>query len=107
VQNPDCGNCHLGYTASSVVSATHDGKVDVKRLEATVAMIRDERRAPIGTAGETDTQDLAVGAHQQHLHDGTIRSRLSCTDRTLLSRISTPTAPSTLAWGALATGGGA
>ncbi|WP_242339350.1 CxxxxCH/CxxCH domain-containing protein [Anaeromyxobacter sp. SG66] len=110
VQNPDCGRCHLGYTASSVVAATHvDGKVDVKALECNTCHGSATSAAPpIGTAGETATTSLAVGAHQAHLRDGAVRARLGCTDCHVV-----PTAAlhangvAELTWGALATADGA
>ncbi|WP_242343295.1 CxxxxCH/CxxCH domain c-type cytochrome [Anaeromyxobacter terrae] len=110
VQNPDCGRCHLGYTATSVVAATHvNGKVDVKPLECNTCHGSATSSAPpIGTAGETATTSLAVGAHQEHLRDGAFRARLACGDCHVVPTVALHANGTVdLVWGALATADGA
>ncbi|ABS27246.1 CxxxxCH/CxxCH domain-containing protein [Anaeromyxobacter sp. Fw109-5] len=110
VQNPDCGRCHVGYSAGAVVAATHvDGKVDVKPLGCNGCHGSATSAAPpIGTAGDTANTTVAVGAHQEHLRDGAIRARLRCEDCHALPT-ETLHADGTvdLDWGALATADGA
>jgi predicted CxxxxCH...CXXCH cytochrome family protein len=78
--NPDCGLCHVGYTQTSVVVATHvNGVLDVKDLTCTSCHGSAQNAAPpMGTLGETDTASRAVGAHQQHLVAGTLRGPIAC-----------------------------
>ncbi len=58
VQNPDCGRCHVGYTATSVVAATHvDGKVDLKRLECNGCHGSDDERRPAHRDRRRDRHD--------------------------------------------------
>ena len=40
----------------------------------------DNPAPPQGVNGQTDTGDLAVGAHQSHLNDSTIRKAIACSD---------------------------
>jgi predicted CxxxxCH...CXXCH cytochrome family protein len=82
--NPACGNCHPGYTASTVNAATHvDGDVDVKPMTCT-ACHGDETRAlapvapPLGTSGQTEPSQRGVGAHQRHLAGGAIGKPVAC-----------------------------
>ena len=110
VQNPDCGRCHVGYTATSVVAATHvDGKVDLKRLECNGCHGSDTSAAPPSGPPERPPRRTSRSARTSSTC-ATAPSALASSARTATSlrpRRSTRTAPSSSPWGALATGGGA
>jgi len=81
-QNPACGNCHDGYTATSVNPALHlNGTPDVRPLQCNSchgSLANDA--PPLGTGGETETSQRAVGAHQAHIVAGTLAAPVACTE---------------------------
>ncbi|MFL5273781.1 MAG: CxxxxCH/CxxCH domain c-type cytochrome, partial [Anaeromyxobacteraceae bacterium] len=95
-QNTTCGDCHPGYTATTVNVATHvDGKVDLATARAGCTSCHgDAARVaiagadaslnaapPIGTKGETALTARAVGAHQAHLDTASLRaSPIACSE---------------------------
>lgn len=76
---PNCGNCHAGYTSTTVNLDTHvNGAVEVGDLTCTSChgdpsrppTVRNPQLGaapPLGTRGETSTSERAVGAHGRHL----------------------------------------
>ena len=110
-QNRSCGNCHDGYSSSSVNLATHvDGAVEVNGLSCTSCHgdpANPNAAPPVDTQGNTVTTALGVGAHQEHLRDGALRAALACAD---CHTVPTSTAHSNgtvdLTFGALARTGG-
>jgi predicted CxxxxCH...CXXCH cytochrome family protein len=81
LQNPSCGNCHDGYTGTSVNKSLHvDGHVDVKPLTCTSCHGTSGVNAapPAGTHGETATTAVAVGAHQAHVTAGPVGGPYAC-----------------------------
>ena len=115
-----CGNCHDGYTATSVNVATHiNGKIDVPT--SCTACHGDATRvaaagqdANIGAAPPVDTAGLtsspAVGAHLGHLQGTLFRSKpIQCADCHAVpaaGSIDHASKPLDLTWGALAKTGG-
>src|SRR6266702_1231068 len=110
VQNAACGGCHAGYTATAVNASLHlNGKVDVGSLTCSSCHGSTANAAPpLGTAGETATTALAVGAHQQHLAGSALAGPIACGE---CHTVPTSTAHSNgtvdLTWGAIAITGGA
>ncbi len=93
VAGTSCGNCHPGYTATTVNAATHvNGTVDVIAMTCTTCHGTAGRAAtalnpqlaaapPVGTKGETSTTTRAVGAHQAHLVNTRLRSAaIACSE---------------------------
>jgi predicted CxxxxCH...CXXCH cytochrome family protein len=80
VQNDRCGDCHTGYSASSVALATHvNGRVDAAGLTCTSCHGSAANPAPpLSTAGETSTTARSVGAHQAHLSPAGLAKALTC-----------------------------
>src|SRR5512137_2257703 len=86
----NCGNCHTGYTATTVNLATHvDGKVDVANMTCTschgdparadtALNPRNSAAPPKGSKGESATTTRAVGAHALHLKDGNATACTEC-----------------------------
>ncbi|GEJ59077.1 CxxxxCH/CxxCH domain c-type cytochrome [Anaeromyxobacter diazotrophicus] len=111
VQLTTCGNCHAGYTQTSVNLATHlDGQVEVNGAACTSCHGGSANAAPpTGTHGETATTTLAVGAHQRHLTGGALRGPLGCGDCHVVPASTTghPTGTVNVTFGALATTGNA
>jgi predicted CxxxxCH...CXXCH cytochrome family protein len=62
---------------------------------------------PVGTHGETSTSDLAVGAHQAHLHDSGIRQAIACTECHRVPATAADHQQPVVVFGALASHGGA
>ncbi len=120
-QNPNCGNCHPGYTQNSVNPATHvNGTVDLSGLTCTTCHGNPQRGAtalnpqlpaspPLDTLGNGGTTSPGVGAHQAHLNDGPLRGALACTECHAVptSTATHPTGTLDLTWGPLATADGA
>ena len=119
-QNTNCGECHPGYTSSSVNPATHiNGQVDLGAVGCTVCHGDPSRQAtavnpqiaaapPQDLTGDTATTAPGVGAHQSHLNDGPLRGALPCTEcHTVPATLAHATDPLKLVWGPLATSGGA
>jgi predicted CxxxxCH...CXXCH cytochrome family protein len=113
LQNASCGNCHPGYTVSSVDPALHvDGTVDLD-LDCTschgdaskTATPADPRWAapPLDTAGEEASAQ--VGAHQKHL-GATLSGPVACAQCHPVPAgfAGHPTLETDFAWGTLATG---
>ncbi|WP_242360177.1 CxxxxCH/CxxCH domain-containing protein [Anaeromyxobacter sp. SG17] len=108
--NPSCGNCHTGYTATTVNLATHvNGTLDVVPLSCTSCHGSAQNAAPpVGTNGETLTTSLAVGAHQQHLAGGAYSNPIACSEcHVVPTAMSHADAAVQLAFGTLAKTGGA
>ena len=106
VQNTDCGSCHTGYTATSVVKATHiDGSATVVALQCTTCHAIG---APFtATTGATASTDNRVGAHNKHLQQ-TITSAITCTDcHTFPSQPKHMSGAVDITWSARATAAGA
>jgi predicted CxxxxCH...CXXCH cytochrome family protein len=116
-KNASCGNCHLGYTSTSVDPSKHvNGVLDVIPLtctschgDATQTATPDApfwAAPPVDTAGQTSS--TAVGAHQVHLNGSAISAAIACTE---CHPVPTTTIHATgtvaFAWGGLATSGGA
>jgi predicted CxxxxCH...CXXCH cytochrome family protein len=76
VQNTACGTCHAGYTSTTVNGAVHiDGVLNVVTQTCSTCHGSATNAAPpAGTRGETLTTTRAVGAHQAHLVNTTLRS---------------------------------
>ncbi|MFL5391535.1 MAG: CxxxxCH/CxxCH domain c-type cytochrome [Myxococcales bacterium] len=107
-----CGSCHPGYTNTSVNLAVHvNGKVDVNDLTCTSChgdAARNNPAPPLGTRGETATTARAVGAHQQHLNDGPLRTAMQCSECHVVPTSTTHWDGTVeLTFGPLATTGGA
>ncbi len=79
-QNPACGTCHPGYTASAVNGAVHvDGKLDVILTCTSCHGTAGVNAAPpLGTQGEMATTTTAVGAHQAHLAGAKVGKAVAC-----------------------------
>jgi predicted CxxxxCH...CXXCH cytochrome family protein len=117
----DCGQCHAGYTASSVNLVTHlNGVVDQTASCASChgdpsripAAGQDPRLAsapPRDTDGDASSTFPGVGAHQAHLAGNHLRAPLGCTDcHAVPADLSNhPNGTLDLTWGALAKTGGA
>jgi predicted CxxxxCH...CXXCH cytochrome family protein len=90
VQRSACGDCHAGYTATSVNAATHlNGTVEVGALSCTSCHGDSGRAAtttnpqlaaapPLDAAGLQSSAQ--VGAHQAHLTDGALRPAMPCAE---------------------------
>ncbi|HET9754562.1 MAG TPA: CxxxxCH/CxxCH domain-containing protein, partial [Myxococcales bacterium] len=116
----NCGQCHVGYTSTTVDPQKHvDGKVDVllncsschgdASRAATALNPKLAAAPPAGTKGETATTTRAVGAHQQHLQDGTLSSGIACTECHAVPSDANPMHQNgtvLLTWGPLATRNG-
>lgn len=111
VQSTGCGDCHDGYTATTVNLATHvDGKIDTNGASCTSCHGSAASAAPPkGTHGETATTDPAVGAHQSHLTAGALRVAVPCAECHVVpaSVASHPSGTLDLTFGTLARTGGA
>ncbi|ABS26026.1 cytochrome C family protein [Anaeromyxobacter sp. Fw109-5] len=116
-QNPACGNCHDGYTATTVNLADHiDGGLDLKAMTCS-SCHGDSIRAgaelvkaapPIGAGGETATTSLAVGAHQTHVIGSVLSNGYACSECHVVPATMThPNATVDVAWGTIATKDGA
>ncbi|GEJ57086.1 CxxxxCH/CxxCH domain c-type cytochrome [Anaeromyxobacter diazotrophicus] len=88
-QNTACGNCHTGYTATSVNKATHaNGALDVVAMTCTSCHGKAGQTAtaaaPLNAAPPVDTlgasTGLRVGAHQAHVAGKTYTSGIACQD---------------------------
>jgi predicted CxxxxCH...CXXCH cytochrome family protein len=87
VQNSACGNCHVGYTSTSVNKALHmNGALDVNAMTCTSCHGSAGKSAtassPLYAAPPVDTlgssTGLRVGAHQSHLVGKTYSSGTAC-----------------------------
>jgi predicted CxxxxCH...CXXCH cytochrome family protein len=77
--NPVCGDCHAGFTETSVDRAVHvDGKVDLDLACASCHGGAENAAPPAGTRGEDVTSLLAVGAHQAHVRGGALAGPIDC-----------------------------
>jgi predicted CxxxxCH...CXXCH cytochrome family protein len=89
-QRSACGDCHPGYTSTTVAAATHvNGTIEVAGLTCT-SCHGDASRQPtpqnpqLAAAPPTDTRGSSaaggrgVGAHQRHLAAGAITSGIAC-----------------------------
>jgi predicted CxxxxCH...CXXCH cytochrome family protein len=115
-QRTGCGDCHGGYTSTSVNPATHvNGKVDVLALACTTCHGDPGRTEtalnpqlpaapPADTSGNTDASAHGVGAHQAHLQGGPLRAPLACTECHAVpaSLAGHPNGVTNLTWGSLA-----
>jgi predicted CxxxxCH...CXXCH cytochrome family protein len=119
-QNADCSACHTGYTATSVNPSLHlNGKLDVSALGCTACHGDSTRTAttlnpnlpaapPRDTGGNSAATFPGVGAHQAHLNAGPLRGAMACTEcHTAPPQGTHPNGTVDLAWGALASSGGA
>jgi predicted CxxxxCH...CXXCH cytochrome family protein len=93
-QETVCGDCHTGYTISTVNAKTHiNGVIDMDPNEACstctcTACHGDSRRLalpsssapPRDTHGNTLTTAVGVGAHVIHLDGGPLSTGVSCTE---------------------------
>jgi predicted CxxxxCH...CXXCH cytochrome family protein len=88
-----------------------NGKVDVNDLTCTSChgdAARNNPAPPLGTRGETATTARAVGAHQQHLNDGPLRTGMQCSECHVVPTSTTHWDGTVeLTFGPLATTGGA
>lgn len=80
-----CELCHLptaGLNKTIANRATHvDGVVQTTAGGCGSCHGSSENAAPPrGTRGESETSQLAVGAHQRHLRDGAVRLAVDCTE---------------------------
>jgi predicted CxxxxCH...CXXCH cytochrome family protein len=81
VQNTSCGQCHTGYTNSTVAAATHlNGTVDVLSLTCTSChgTTGVNPAPPADTTGAIATSTVTVGAHQKHVATTLRSSGLAC-----------------------------
>ena len=92
-QNTACATCHTDVIQSYDVAtktavwadrALHiDGQVEVKAMTCTSChgnAATNDPAPPLGTKGETQTSQAAVGAHQNHLTPSTWHRDGQCTD---------------------------
>ncbi len=85
-QKASCGDCHAGYTQTTVNAATHvDGRIDVsvtctschgKAGQPASAASPLDAAPPVDTAGAST--GVHVGAHQKHLLGGTYSGGMAC-----------------------------
>jgi predicted CxxxxCH...CXXCH cytochrome family protein len=119
-QSTRCGDCHDGYTATTVNKALHlNGVLNVSSGSCTACHGDAARTAttlnpqlpaapPTDVAGNTTTTSPGVGAHQAHLVAGSLRGAMACTEcHTVPGDAAHATQPLQLTWGTLATMGGA
>ena len=120
-QSTACGNCHPGYGSTSVNLAAHvNGELDVLPMSCTSCHGDPTRAAtalnpllgaapPVDTRGDSSPDAHGVGAHLAHLQDGPFRPALPCTECHVVpaSLVGHPTGTLVLAWGTLASTGGA
>jgi predicted CxxxxCH...CXXCH cytochrome family protein len=123
IQSTSCGNCHTGYTSTSVNAATHvNGSVDVgsmtctschgdpSRVLTTGVDANAKAAPPVDTAGQTAS--TAVGAHQAHLFGSAIAGSvvtvpIACTECHIVpSSIPHSNGTVDITWGKTATTGG-
>ena len=116
--NASCDRCHPGYTATSVVQATHvDGQLDYTvscaschgdpSRAATALNPQLPAAPPVGTHGETATTARAVGAHLTHLQGGTLSDGVACGEcHAVPTSLLHADGTVNVAWGPLATAGG-
>jgi predicted CxxxxCH...CXXCH cytochrome family protein len=99
-QNTACGDCHAGYTVSTVAAATHVDGLTTKTTSGCTACHGDLSVAGVtlttnlaaaapgqtgglkseDTTGQTLTSAAGVGVHQAHLTGGPTRNALLCTE---------------------------
>jgi predicted CxxxxCH...CXXCH cytochrome family protein len=91
-QRISCGDCHVGYTSSTVNPATHlNGTIEIGSLTcsschgdparaATTANPQLAAAPPVDTQGNTATAAPGVGAHQIHLNGSALASAVACTE---------------------------
>ncbi len=88
-----------------------DGKVEVTNLTCTSChgdTPTNNPAPPLGTHGETQTSQAAVGAHAQHLSSSTWHRAGVCTDcHTVPTSTTHSNGTTDFAWGAVSTAGGA
>jgi predicted CxxxxCH...CXXCH cytochrome family protein len=120
-QRTACGDCHPGYTSTSVVAATHaDGAVQTGALGCTACHGDSSRGAttvnpqlaaapPLDVDGESATSAPGVGAHQVHLNGSALSGALACTECHAVPAAVAghPTGTVSFAWGPLAAGSAA
>jgi predicted CxxxxCH...CXXCH cytochrome family protein len=119
-QSTRCGDCHDGYTATTVNKALHlNGVLNVSSGSCTACHGDAARTAtalnpqlpaapPKDVAGNTATTSPGVGAHQAHLNAGSLRGAMACTEcHTVPGDAAHATQPLQLTWGTLATTQGA
>ncbi|MGC4116853.1 MAG: CxxxxCH/CxxCH domain-containing protein [Myxococcales bacterium] len=79
-----CGDCHSGYTRTTVALAKHvNGVVDVSGLTCTSChgdKASNDPAPPVDTGGNSATTALGVGAHQGHVHAGTVANGFACSE---------------------------
>jgi predicted CxxxxCH...CXXCH cytochrome family protein len=80
--NPECGDCHSGYSRTGVNVDLHvNGYVEVLPLSCNKCHGSAANAAPPnGTLGETASTTIAVGAHQQHVVAGTLSKPIACAE---------------------------
>jgi predicted CxxxxCH...CXXCH cytochrome family protein len=113
----NCGDCHPGYTATTVNLASHmNGKVEVDGLSCaschgdatrtdTALNPQFSAAPPKGSKGETATSSRAVGAHALHLKDGNATACTEC--HVVPTSFSHPDGKADVAFGTMARTGGA
>jgi predicted CxxxxCH...CXXCH cytochrome family protein len=86
-QNPTCGTCHSGYTATTVNATNHvNGVVDQTGTGCTQCHGTPGRTTyaaeapPIDAKGNTATTFRGVGAHAAHLQAGGLSNPIACTE---------------------------
>ena len=94
VANTSCGNCHAGYTRTTVNAATHvDGHVDVgaltcsschgdaSRVPLAGADANVKAAPPVDSHGNGDVAARGVGAHAAHVNQASFRAvPLACAE---------------------------
>ena len=113
-----CPTCHTAVIASFtagnpptvtwVNAALHvDGKVDVDALNCTSChgdAVTNDPAPPLGTHGETQTSQAAVGAHQQHIGTSPWHRTGQCADcHAVPSSMTHSNGTTNFAWGAVST----
>ncbi|HEY3446472.1 MAG TPA: CxxxxCH/CxxCH domain-containing protein [Myxococcales bacterium] len=79
-----CGDCHAGYTRTTVALAKHiNGVVDVSGMTCTSChgdKTTNDPAPPVDTAGNSATTARGVGAHQGHVHAGSLAKGFACAE---------------------------
>jgi predicted CxxxxCH...CXXCH cytochrome family protein len=114
--NSNCNLCHPETVAADgkidVEAGKHiDGELQVNSGSCNSCHGSDQNNAPpLSTSGSSSTSDVAVGAHQSHLHDGPFRQAINCDECHLVPKsagdpghIDNP--PAEVTFGQLATAG--
>jgi len=112
--NSACGTCHSGYTSTTVNLAAHvNGVVEASGSCTSchgdpVRPVANQAAPPLDRNGRSGATLRGVGAHLQHLTDGTMRRAVACTECHVVPANLTahPDGTTNLTWGPLARTGG-